>query len=137
MGRISLSVGLLTSLVACSPTKTVTADDLRSDLRLALSLASETELFIGQIESGRLAQEFRRGHADYLRDEAQRQARDLRKSRTESGDTRLPSLCATQLDLLARVLEEIREQSGDGRLRDEESRVETIKQTITAATTER
>src|SRR3954469_14462393 len=84
--------------VSCAQAKTITADKLRSQLVSTLSLASETDLFIGQIEEGRILQRFRIAHADYLRAEARRQAQDLRESRSDSKDTKITDLCADQLE---------------------------------------
>ncbi len=77
MGRILLSLLSVVGLVLCAPAKTVTADEMRSHLLSALSLTSETELFIGQIESARVPSQFQVGHAEYLRDEAERDAKEL------------------------------------------------------------
>ncbi len=72
MKRSVLSLIAVLVFVSAASAKTKTAQELRSHLLAALSLASETELFIGQIEEGRILQQFRMGHADYLRQEARR-----------------------------------------------------------------
>lgn len=59
---------------------TAAYDKLRSDLRSALSLAAETDLFIGQINRNRLLPQFRTSHAEYLRAEVQRRAKEARSS---------------------------------------------------------
>jgi hypothetical protein len=58
------------ALVFTAQAKKLSNEELRSDFQSALSLASKTELFIGQIEKGRLLAQFQAGHADYLRDAA-------------------------------------------------------------------
>jgi hypothetical protein len=122
------------ALVCCAQAKTISNEELRSDLRLALSLASETELFIGQVENGHLLPEFQAGHADYLRDAAMRQASELRESSPESGDTKIVSTCAEQLELLARELALIRTISRDDEsLPEARKLVEAIKVSIVAA----
>jgi hypothetical protein len=50
MKRSVLSLIAVLVFVSCARAKTITADELRSHLLSALSLASETDLFIGQID---------------------------------------------------------------------------------------
>src|SRR5690242_11821424 len=79
---------------AASP---MTPDKRRSDLLAAFSLASETELFIGQILDHRLLPHFQSGHADYLRQEAEHLAKDTGKS---SRDDKVLAICTEQLQML-------------------------------------
>jgi hypothetical protein len=118
---------------SCAPVKTITADELRSHLLSALSLASETDLFIGQIEEGRLLRQFRIGHADYLREEARRQAQEMRESRSDSGDTKAHGLCAEQLELLIHELTLIRVPDHDETLPEACQRVQAIREALRAA----
>ena len=76
-----LFVGL--ALVSCSRPKIISRDELRSDLLAAISLASETELFINQLQEGRATPEFAAGHLEYLRKDASRFANELRQARTD------------------------------------------------------
>lgn len=117
------------ALTSCAPAKTRTNDELRSDLRSALSLASETDLFIVQIESGRLVASFRRGHADHLREEAQRQAKEALESRKGS-DAVTFALCAEQLGLLSDELKAIRIAGDRETLSKSRQRVEIIRKTL-------
>jgi hypothetical protein len=119
--------------VSCGPAKTITTDELRSHLLSAVSLASETDLFIGQIEEGRVLQQFRVGHADYLREEARRQAQELRESRSDSGDTKAHALCAEQLELLIHELTLIRVPNHDETLPGARQRVQDIREALRAA----
>jgi hypothetical protein len=125
-----VTLALASSLQA----KTLSNQELRSDLQSALSLASETQLFIGQIENGRLLPQFQAGHADYLRDAAIRQASELRESASEPGVTKIAATCAEQLELLARELALISTMSrNDEALPEARKRVEAIKGSIVAA----
>ena len=54
------------ALVSCSGPKTISRDELRSDLLAAISLASETQLFINQLQDERVAPAFAKGHLGYL-----------------------------------------------------------------------
>jgi hypothetical protein len=119
--------------VSCALAKTITADELRSHLLSALSLASETDMFIGQIEEARVLQQFRVGHADYLREEARRQAQELRESRSDSEDTKTPALCADQLEHLIHELTLIRVPNHDETLPGARQRVQAIREALRAA----
>jgi hypothetical protein len=68
---------IVLALTSCA-TAAIMDYQLHSDLHSALSLASETELFIQQIESGHLLAHFQAAHADYLRSEAARGQRGTR-----------------------------------------------------------
>jgi hypothetical protein len=124
---------ILLALPARAHAKTITADELHSDLRSALSLASETELFIDQIESGRLLPHFRLGHADNLLEEAQRQAKELRESHVAEDEKNLLALCSEQLDLLARELQSVGGGSVKERIAETREQVDTIRKTLLAA----
>jgi hypothetical protein len=125
------------TLVFTAQAKTVSDEELRSDFQSALSLASETELFVGQIEKGRLLAQFHAGHADYLRDAAMRHASKLRKSSRDAGDRKIVATCAEQLEFLARELALLSTMSGnDEALPKARQRVEAIKRSIAAARAE-
>jgi len=128
-----LSLIAVLVFVSAASAKTIKAEELRSHLLSALSLASETELFIGQIEEGRILQQFRMGHADYLRQEARRQAQEMRESRSDSGDTRAPARCAEQLELLIHELTVIRVPNHDETLAGARQRVQAIREALKAS----
>jgi len=128
-----LSLVAVLVFVSAASAKTIKAEELRSHLLSALSLASETELFIGQIEEGRILQQFRMGHADYLRQEARRQAQEMRESRSDSGDTRAPARCAEQLVLLIHELTVIRVPNHDETLAGARQRVQAIREALKAS----
>lgn len=132
MRRSVLSLTAVLVFVSYLPAKTLTAHELRSDLLSAISLASETELFIGQIQSDRLLAQFQTGHADYLRDEASQQAKELRESTIEGGDSGLPIRYAEQLEALAQVLGAVRERNDGETLAEARERVEAIRKVFVA-----
>src|SRR5437868_11441115 len=133
MKRSVLCFIAVLAFVSCALPKTITTDELRSHLLSALSLASETDLFIGQIEEGRVLQRFRIAHADYLREEARRQAQELRESRSDSRQTRTLALCAEQLEHLIHELTLIRVPNHDETLPAARQRVEAIREALRAA----
>jgi hypothetical protein len=121
------------ALASCASSKTLNADEVRSNLLSARSLTTETELFIEQIESGRVAPQFRAGHADFLGDEAKRQAKELRESTTETGAARTLALCAEQLELVAHVLASVRERSDARMLAEARQRLEAIRKSLSTS----
>lgn len=122
------------ALVSGAQAKTLSKEELWSDLNSALSLASETELFVGQIGNGHLLPQFQAGHADYLRDAALRQASELRESSPDSSERRVVAMCAEQLESLAHELALISTTSrNDEELPKARRRLEAIKDFIAAA----
>jgi len=101
------------ALASCAGRKTLSSEELHSDVVSAISLASETDAFAGQIEQRRLTREFQSGHAAYLRDEAERQAKELRKSAPQANQAQTVHSCIEQLDLLARDLSRIAKTTTD------------------------
>jgi hypothetical protein len=98
---------------SCSHAKTMSRDELRSSILAAVSLASETEVFIDQLEEGRVTDAFAQGHLNYLSNEVMRSANELRQARTESqlGDALLTSRMET--DSLAKTLSDLKAKASD------------------------
>lgn len=107
---ILLAIALLTS---CSRTKIISQGELRSDTLSAISLAAETELFIGQVQQHRVTQHFERGHLEYLREEAAQQAKELRQS--DAAPALAPKLetCRSQLESLGAGLATLKKDPTD------------------------
>jgi len=122
------------ALASCGRAKTLSSAELRSNLASSISLASETDIFAGQIEEGRLLPAFQSGHAAYLRSEAKREAKGLRKSSPQPSQLQVVRLCIEQLDLLSRELELIsQKKGGDKDLPAVRQRVQAILKSLTAA----
>ncbi|MGH9574012.1 MAG: hypothetical protein ACRD40_10850 [Candidatus Acidiferrales bacterium] len=121
----------LLTVASCANAKNLTSKDLSSEVLSAISLASETEMFVGQIQQGRLTQEFQYGYAGYLRDEAEREAKDLRTSTPQPAQMQAVRNCIAQLDLLARELDLIK-RTDKTRLPAIQKRVQTIVQSLSA-----
>jgi hypothetical protein len=112
-GKYISTIFLCLTLVSCSRPKTIHADELRSHLMAAISLASETELFINQLQERRFTSAFAEGHARYLSKEASRLADELRHA---SADGRIKSaleIGRTQLNSLEIMLAELEKKTGD------------------------
>jgi hypothetical protein len=110
---------------------------MRSNLHSALSLVSETGLLVDQIEQGRALPKFSAGHAEYLHDEALRQASNLRGSNADTGDANTPARCAEQLELLARALRLLTYRNDAGTLAQVGHDVNAIRKSLDALETVR
>ena len=97
---IAILAVLLTS-TACSRQKTVDREKLRSELLSSISFASETELFFERVMQGRITARFAEAHAEYLADEIEREANELREAvPTRDIDPQFKE-CKRQTELLA------------------------------------
>jgi hypothetical protein len=101
------------ALVSCSRPKTISRDELRSDLLAAVSLASETELFIEQLQEGRATPAFAASHLDYLHKEASRSTDELRQAHADERMAGALENDHAQLDSLAMMLADLKEKSVD------------------------
>ena len=122
------------ALASCARPKTMTSDELRSDIRSALSLAAETKLFIEQMQNDGGTRAFAAGHLGYLRDEALRSAKELRESQSNAAMAPRVGICAAQLDLLAReiaVLQDKVKADGTHALSASKARLEEIHDALT------
>jgi len=75
----TLPLLLLVWLCACSRQKTISPDELQSEITKAVSLASETELLAQVARSGKATQHYVQEHAEYLQQEAGDTLKDLAK----------------------------------------------------------
>ena len=131
LGRVSRRKHILILLIclvlaSCSRSKTVSRQELRSDLVAAVSLASETELFIGQLLEGRATPAFARGHLDYLRQEATRAADALREAHAGEGMSGQLESCRAQMAALALLLAGHRAEATD-KLSDDRQQARRIR----------
>jgi hypothetical protein len=76
-------------------------------------LASETELFIGQLLEGRTTPAFGQGHLEYLRQEEARAGNELREARVDKNMTRQLEICRNQMAALASLLAGLENRTED------------------------
>jgi hypothetical protein len=91
-------------LFSCSRQKTVSIDDLRSDITAGESLAAEEVFFIDYLNQHAGMRHFAQGHMQYLTEEAARSAKQLQESKPAPGADQQLELCR---NLLARLHEEL------------------------------
>jgi hypothetical protein len=84
LANTALVLTALLLLSSCSRQKTISADELRSDLTEAISVAAEAETFIGYVSQGRATANYAKGHIQYLTQEANRTAKELREAAPEA-----------------------------------------------------
>src|ERR1051325_311878 len=80
-------------------------EDLQSELVQSISLASETETFIGYMRQGRATYSFASGHLQYLLNEVNRNAQELSSLKASPDLTYAVNLDRVQLNLLAAEIE--------------------------------
>ena len=91
-------------LVSCSPSKTLTAEDIKSEVASAVSLASETQMFVEQWQEDRLTGSFIKAHLSYLQQEARSSIKRLEDPPVEPTIASRAEICRTQLKALHREL---------------------------------
>jgi Mg2+ and Co2+ transporter CorA len=108
-----LILSLSLTLVSCSRPRTIYAEELRSDLLAAISLASETELFIHQLQEGRATASFAEGHMAYLGKEARESADELHQKHADNAMAGALENCRAQLVSLAALINNLEDKSRD------------------------
>ena len=106
--RLSITARVLlfaaAGLASCSHSKTINRDDARSEIKAAVSLVSESELFVEYVRQGRSTRPYADGHAAYLEDAVQQSLNKLKQTEPEPGTAAAVHECSAQLELLDREL---------------------------------
>jgi len=108
------ALGFILALCACSRQKTLTTDEIRSQLLSAKSLAAETEMFLDYVRENRATKHYAQGHIEYLTEEIERSREELQESSPAQGEEDAVRKLRTQFDALQAELHSIR-----GKLDDE------------------
>jgi hypothetical protein len=118
-------------LVSCSRPKTLSKDELRSQLRSAVSVAAETETFIDYFRQNRATRSYAQGHITYLADEVNRSIRQADKALPSEGTEEQFRAYLTQLSALSSELAAVRSASGEAEaLGRAKERIVTIRQAL-------
>jgi hypothetical protein len=124
-----LLIGL--AAVSCSSPKTISREELNSDLLAAISLSSETELFISQLQKSRVTTQFAEVHLEYLTKEVARSAHELSEGTPNDGLAGAAENCHAQLKSLANILTGLKGKTGDmDRLSADKQQVERIQNVL-------
>lgn len=104
----ALALVVLATLTSCSRQEHLTRDELKSKLRLAASIAAETNTFIDYVEQKRATSQYAKAHLEYL-------ASELRDTTKELSDALPPADAEAQftaareeLQALASRLDQLR-----------------------------
>lgn len=107
--RLSVAlVLLLASTGACSRQKTLSHDELRSDITKAISLAAETELFADFVREQRSTAQYAKAHPAFLNAEIEDSIKQLEQSKPEADDESTVRLLSTGLHALSDALDAMR-----------------------------
>jgi hypothetical protein len=93
-------LSVLPALVACSGSHRLSHEDLQTEFRASISLASETELFLGHLDTHRYSPHFIQGHLSYLQKQGSEIQSDLAHASAQTPDAAsLQSLRKTGAEL--------------------------------------
>jgi hypothetical protein len=95
---------------SCSHQKTLSVEDLRSNVTEAISLSAESETFIDYVSQGRATRFYAEGHLEYLLEQASRSAAELHKPVPDSATRPVLSECQNQIDSLVEQLRYVRHE---------------------------
>jgi len=133
---LRLSLVLTGSLLfaACSRQKTVTREDLRSDLVSSVSFAAEAETFIDHVRDGKSTSAFAQGHVEYIAKEVGRMAQELQESVPEPRTAGASQTARTQIDRLRTELNLLAANIDDkDAIAVSKDRIETIRKSLAEA----
>jgi hypothetical protein len=134
MARRLTAVLLLLVCTGCSRKKTLSPDELKSQLTRAISFASEQEMFVDYIRAGRATSNFAEQHTAYLDAEIQRSADELAKAVPQLGTQSALQRCRIQLNQLRGELWKMRTHREDkNALSASKARVEEIRRDLEQA----
>src|ERR1051326_9126914 len=105
---VAFVIGFIVALCACSRQKTLSKDELRSQLTSAKSLTAETEMFLDYLRQHRPTKPFARGHVEYLTEEAERAGKELQGSSPAPGEEAAVQNVRAQFAALSAELHAIR-----------------------------
>jgi hypothetical protein len=113
-GALGLTVLLVMSslLLSCAHRRTITREELRSDLISAISIASETELSIDFVSRKQSTRNFAVGQFTYLSNQLNDTAKELGRARAEAGLTQALKKNRTQVDALSSELNAVVHEIG-------------------------
>jgi hypothetical protein len=122
------------ALTSCSRKKTISRDDLRSEIMSAYSFAAESEMFIDYIRQGHATHHYAEGHATYLKDAVTQLENELEGAVPQPGIENVISECRSDIDLLRHELSGIAANVGDNAaLGAARKRIENIRKSLEKA----
>jgi len=130
----AFAVGSILVLPACSRHKTLTREELRSEIISAKSLAEETEMFLDYVRQDRATKYYAQGHIEYLTDEVENSRQELHQSSPVQGEADAFQKLSAQFDALNTELHDLRGKLEDkNALATAKERIERIQRALDAA----
>ena len=120
-------------LIACSGHKTISRDELRSQLTSAASIAAEAETFIDYIREDRAPRSYAEGHITFLVVEVDRSSKELEKAAPEVGIEPQFLECREQLHYLGQALRTVRPLASPDELPSVKERITLIRKALEEA----
>jgi hypothetical protein len=104
-------------LTCCASQRRIDRDELQSDLKSGISLASEARLYLQYSAQGRTSQSFSEGHFYYLAGEANRTEKELQQAISTPEDTQALNEARLQFGALSGQLGLMEQKSSDANAR--------------------
>jgi hypothetical protein len=101
------------ALTSCPRKKTISRDELRSEIRSAYSFVAESEMFIDYIRQGHATHHYAEGHANYLKDAVTQLEKELAQAPPKPGTENVVPECRSYMELLCLELSDIATNFGD------------------------
>lgn len=92
------------AITSCSHPKTMSPEELRSTLTEAVSIASESEMFIDYALQKRTTRNYASAHLEYLLEQASQAAKETHESVADAQTQQVKAVCEEQLDRLVQSL---------------------------------
>ena len=127
-------LGSILTLSACSRHKTLTRDELRSEIFSAKSLAAETEIFVDYVRQKRATKHYAQGHIEYLAKQVENSRQELHQSSPVQGEEDAFQKLSAQFDALHAELHIIGKKLDDvNALATAKEHIARIRQTLDEA----
>jgi hypothetical protein len=122
------------ALTSCSRSKTISPDEVRSEIRSAYSFVAESEMFIAYVRQGHATRHYAQAHATYLEDAVKQFEKELEQGAPEPRTENVIPECSTYMKLLRRELSGMATLIGKSNaLAAAEKRVESIRKSLEKA----
>lgn len=104
---------LLGFACGCSHQKTLSRDELRSNIKKAISYAAETELFVDFVRQQHSTTHYAEAHPSYLAEEIEDSVKELTQSKADPSDEQTARLLNAALHVLSDALGAVRSSPTD------------------------
>lgn len=125
---VTMLLVLSSLLLSCARRRTITREELRSELTSAISIAGATEMSIDFVGRKQSTHNFAVGQFTYLSNQLNDTAKELDRSSADAGLTQTLKKSRTQVDALSSELNAVEHAVGSPEaLRGSKKRVDTIR----------